>query len=72
METNEKRAAQDLLAISIQEMVWALESGVIGKGHAQRLRIANDALLLADENDRARIGALTKQIKNLEQITESK
>lgn len=72
METDEKRAAQDLLAISIQEMVWALESGVIGKGGAQRLRIANDALLLADENDRARIGALTKQIKNLEQITESK
>lgn len=66
---NEHRAAQDLLALSIREMVWALESGVIGKGHAQRLRIANDALVLADENDRARIGALVEQIKNLEEFT---
>lgn len=66
---SEHRAAQDLLALSIREMVWALESGVIGKGHAQRLRIANDALVLADENDRARIGALGQQIKNLEQLS---
>mgnify|MGYP003626412522 CR=1 FL=1 len=66
---NEHRAAQDLLALSIREMVWALESGVIGKGHAQRLRIANDALILADEIDRARIGALSEQVKILEQLT---
>ena len=69
MGADEKRAAQDLLALSIREMVWALESGVIGKGHAQRLRIANDALVLAAENDRARIGALRQQIKNLEQLS---
>ena len=68
-DQSERRAAQDLLALSTSEMVWVLESGVIGKGHAQRLRIANNALVLADENDCDRIDALAEQIKNLEKLT---